>query len=427
MEAKPIYENAQLRPPDMLNIAKDILRDTERLVQYLSQNNLQAPTYDLDSIDRPDTDEYLSFQARLVANLEDLQYLVQGPKKAMRIMLCLGEDLAALQVAFQLDFFDHVPSSGAISVAELALKVGLDEDRLCRFIRILATHRIFTEQVPGYFSHTPSSILFHNDEELKCTGQYILDEMFKAATESASCVQATPHLSDSIHSPFATRHQVPLFKYYEQNPHHAKRFAKAMAGWTKLDRHIDIKGGFPWSELRGTVLDVGGGSGHVSMALAKEFSQLSFIVQDLLPQMRVEGNEDASTSVMDRVTFMQHNFFEPQPFRDVAAVLLRQVTHNWTDEEVVGIFKALVPTMESSKPGTPLLINDTVMPEPGQIPMHMERELRAIDMLMFVCLGAKQRTQLEFEELLRKADERFIIHGAYVQGSLSVIEVHLGI
>ncbi|KAF2963060.1 hypothetical protein GQX73_g10514 [Xylaria multiplex] len=423
MEAKPVYENTQLKPPNMLNIAKDILRDTERLVQYLSQNSLHVPTYDLNSTDRPDTEEYLSFQARLVANLEDLQYLVQGPKKAMRIMLCLGEDLAALQVAFQLNFFDHVPSSGAISVAELALKVGLDEDRLCRFIRILATHRIFTEQVPGYFSHTPSSILFHNDEDLKCTGQYILDEMFKAATESASCVQATPHQSDSIHSPFAIRHQVPLFKYYEQNPHHAKRFAKAMAGWTKcavispelcLFMPTNVQ-----TQWIGTLISKEGFRG--------EFPQLSFVVQDLLPQMRVESNGDASTSVMDRVAFMQHDFFEPQPLKDVAAVLLRQVTHNWTDQEVVGIFKALVPTMESSKPGTPLLINDTVMPEPGRIPMHMERELRAIDMLMFVCLGAKQRTQLEFEELLRKADQRFVVHGGHVQGSLSLIEVHLEI
>jgi hypothetical protein len=36
-----------------------------------------------------------------------------------------------------------------------------------------------------------------------------------------------------------------------------------------VDRQVDIKGEYPWEQLRGTVLDVGGGSGHVSMALAK--------------------------------------------------------------------------------------------------------------------------------------------------------------
>ncbi|TGJ83283.1 hypothetical protein E0Z10_g5502 [Xylaria hypoxylon] len=412
MEIKRGHTDTEPKSPDMLNIAQDILRDTERLIEYLTLNRLQLPTHNIDSVDRPDTDEYHSFHARLVTNLESLQYLVQGPKTTMRTMLCLGEDLAALQVAFQLDFFSQVPLSGGISVASLALKVGLDEDRVCRFMRLLATHRIFIEKELGYFSHTPSSIIFQNDEDLKCTGQYILDEMYKAATESASCVQATPHQSDSKNSPFATRHGVPLFQYYEQNPVHAKRFAKAMAGWTKLDRKIDIKGGFPWSRLRGTVLDVGGGSGHVSMTLAKEFPQLRFIVQDLLPQMLAAGEgDDTPGSEMKRVSFMQHNFFEPQPVKDVSAVLVRQITHNWTDGEVVSIFKALVPTMENSKPGTPLLINDTVMPEPGKIPMHVERELRTLDMLMFVCLGAKQRTQLEFESLLQEADRRFSIQG----------------
>jgi hypothetical protein len=143
--------------------------------------------------------------------------------------------------------------------------------------------------------------------------------------------------------------------------------------------------------------------------------------------MRVANDQDASISGVDRVQFMQHNFFEPQPVRDVAAVLVRQITHNWTDDEVVQIFRCIVPTLETSKPDTPLLINDTVMPEPGELPLHMERELRELDMLMFVCLGAKQRTKLEFERLLLEADTRFTIHGAYVRGSLSLIDVRLRI
>lgn len=62
-----------------------------------------------------------------------------------------------------------------------------------------------------------------------------------------------------------------------------------------------------------------------------------------------------------RVVFMQHNFFEPQPLRDVAAFFIRQCTHNWCDRDVVTILRGFIPGLEGSAPGTPLLINDTSM------------------------------------------------------------------
>lgn len=37
-----------------------------------------------------------------------------------------------------------------------------------------------------------------------------------------------------------------------------------------MDRHInELRDSFPWGELTGTIVDVGGGSGHISIALAK--------------------------------------------------------------------------------------------------------------------------------------------------------------
>ena len=37
-----------------------------------------------------------------------------------------------------------------------------------------------------------------------------------------------------------------------------------------VDRHInELRDCFPWGSLKGTVVDVGGGSGHISIALAR--------------------------------------------------------------------------------------------------------------------------------------------------------------
>lgn len=127
----------------------------------------------------------------------------------------------------------------------------------------------------------------------------------------------------------------------------------------------------------------------------------------------------------DRISFMQYNFFEPQPLRDVAAFFIRQCTHNWCDRDVVTMFKGFVPGLEGSVAGTPLLINDIVMPEPGERPAHEERSLRQLDMLMLIGFGSKQRTRAEFETLLKEADSRYEIVSVQATGSMGLVEVHL--
>lgn len=156
-----------------------------------------------------------------------------------------------------------------------------------------------------------------------------------------------------------------------------------------------------------------------------------------------------------RVQFMQYNFFHPQPLRDVSAFFIRQCTHNWCDRDVVAILRGFVPGLEGSAPGTPLLINDTsmlgplstwlfplfllhlvefpdmltqtkiVLPVPGTIPLPDERSLRQLDLLMMICLGAKQRTLAEFEGLLKEADPRYKLKAVHAQGTMGLMEVHL--
>jgi hypothetical protein len=111
--------------------------------------------------------------------------------------------------------------------------------------------------------------------------------------------------------------------------------------------------------------------------------------------------------VKGRIRFMQHNFFNEQPVVGAAAYFIRQCLHNWKDEDCVKIFQGLVPALEASKPGTPLLINDTILLEPGTATRFEEHGLRQLDMMMLVALGAKQRTQAEFRHLLEVADSRY--------------------
>ncbi|KAI4289202.1 MAG: hypothetical protein L6R35_001528 [Caloplaca aegaea] len=221
---------------DLLSLANNIVRQTQAVTEYLETNNYPTPTFAAGSSEPPETPEYQALYNSLKTSLEDLQSLVDGPRKHLRTFSCLGYDLAAYQVALEFELFTLVPADGEISLEDLAQKAGLDVDRVSRVVRILITHRFFQESRPGVISHSSSSYILCKDEELRCAVHYTLDEMLQAASATADCLKASPYEADSAHSPFMTRHGLPIFKYYAQDPRRAGRFAKAMAGAAKC-RH----------------------------------------------------------------------------------------------------------------------------------------------------------------------------------------------
>ncbi|KAL8765509.1 MAG: hypothetical protein Q9209_007443 [Squamulea sp. 1 TL-2023] len=425
--AAPANTTVQGPSTSILALAQNIFELTQSMTIYLQANNLVAPTFALDSQDPPDTPEYRHLHATLKTSLEDLQRLIDGPRKWLRAFCCTGYDLGALQVALDFKFFQLIPAHGDLTIEELAKKSGLDVDRTGRIVRQLITYRFFEERRPRVVSHSSTSLLMQQDEELRSVVHYSLDEMLKAAADCNVSLMANPHEAHQNLNPFVTRHGVGIFEFYKNDPEKARRFAKAMAGLRRMDRHLDslLQDGFDWSAIKGTVVDCGGGNGHISKSLARLYPNLSFIVQDSNSDMLAEGRDSLHDDLRGRVTYLQHSFFEPQPTKDAAAFLIRQCTHNWANDDVITIFKSFVPGLEHSSPGTPLLVNDIIIPEPGTWPRHQERVVRQVDMVMLVNCGAKQRTKAEFEFLLKEADPRYEIRNAFDNGPLGLLEVIL--
>ena len=157
----------------LISIAKKLSEQTQAIDAYWQSIDNEQPSFSQDAPEPPDTAEYVSLHSELSSTLADLQRLVDGPKRNLRRTVMLGNDLAALQIAFDFDFFQLVPLDGTIKLEDLAAKAGIDADRAARMIRMLATHRIFQETEPGQFSHTAASAAFHRDEELRCAAHYM--------------------------------------------------------------------------------------------------------------------------------------------------------------------------------------------------------------------------------------------------------------
>ena len=93
-------------------LASNIKHQTDSIVQYLQQNGYAAPTFATDSSEIPETPEYQAIHRSLKTSLEDLERLVDGPRKHLRSFACVGSDLAAYQVALEFDLFTIVPAEG---------------------------------------------------------------------------------------------------------------------------------------------------------------------------------------------------------------------------------------------------------------------------------------------------------------------------
>lgn len=117
-------------------------------------------------------------------------------------------------------------------------------------------------------------------------------------------------------------------------------------------------------------------------------------------------------AVKDQISYMEYNFYEPQPIKDAGVYLLRQVTHNYPDDVCVKIFTVLADTLAAAGPEARFLINDMILPELNEVPKIQENNWRQVDLLMMNSYGAKQRTVKEFETLLKQADERFKVSGS---------------
>jgi hypothetical protein len=119
------------------------------------------------------------------------------------------------------------------------------------------------------------------------------------------------------------------------------------------------------------MLKVGGSKGQVSTMLARHFKNLQFIVQDMANAV-AEGESELSPDLKTRITFMTHDFFQPQPIKAASVYLLRWILHDWPDKDCVKILKALVPAL---KHGSRLVICEAIMPPRGFLPHAEERFL----------------------------------------------------
>lgn len=309
-----------------------------------------------------------------------------------------------------------VPLDGKTSYAELAAERNLDEAQLRRMLRLAMTIHLFYEPEPGFVAHTADTRALVEDEVMFEMCGFVLEEPRNASFELIETMKKWPGAQELNQTAWNVRNRTdePFYPYVSKDPARLRRLEMSMRGFScgseSAARAMALA--YPWQAVadgKSVLVDVGGGSGHISAAIAKHNPDMRFIVQDL-PKASEEGQRLLAPELKDRVSFMLHNYFDPQPVKDADFYFFSMVFHNNSDKYAEMMLRQVIPAL---KPGAKVLWCDRIVPERGTVSEAEYKQILLTDMSMMVLFNSKERTEKEEIEIFGKADPRFRHTGTY--------------
>ncbi|MBW0568369.1 hypothetical protein O181_108084 [Austropuccinia psidii MF-1] len=329
------------------------------------------------------------------------------------------------KIADLLYSLDPDSSRGGVHINVLSDKTGIDSDKLSHILRFLAVRNVFCEISENHWANNRLSFPLRSDSTnsvLNYLGHSrdniavpALLELPKLLLEKKDKVGADEDYRKSAWA----RHYRDKGDFFEhlfdpKGGWEAERFGKAMLEVTKATATGPSQyKAFDWKSLppKGTLIDVGGGIGIVSYALAAYLPQWKMVVQDR-PVMVQHGKENYEKrgSTVD-IEFEAHDFFEPQPAHRIQAAdvyFLRHILHDWPAQECIKILTLL---RQAAKPSTFLLICETRLDPPvadkdsvilanGGMAASTPHNL---DLTMMITSNAKERSTKEYAELFERS------------------------
>lgn len=153
---------------------------------------------------------------------------------------------------------------------------------------------------------------------------------------------------------------------------------------------------------------------------------MEIVVQDL-GEVKPEFERNVPSELTDRVKFIEHSFFDPQP-TTADIYLLKMILHDWPDAECIKILRNLVPVL---KPGAKILLIEYIggageeeHEQDESSPRSLKQYGTATDLRLMAIFNGKERPISAWKAIFEAADERFKVSDTnpIPQGFFGVIE-----
>ena len=293
----------------------------------------------------------------------------------------------AVYAAAQLSLADHL-ADGFMQAGELAVLTGTHERSLTRLLRVLASLGIVTDGGDDGFALTTLG------KALRC-GAPGSARATVLALSGEWWWRGWDHVLYSIETGktgMEKAHGTTVFEYLARQPQEASHFNEAMIGFHGAEAAA-VAAAYDFSGCE-TVVDVGGGTGHLLTAVLERHPRARGVLADLPHVLREAPALVESHGLACRITLEAIDFFTSVPGRgDV--YLLSHVIHDWNEERCLAILRNCRQAM---RPGSRLLIVEMVLPA-GDTP----HPGKLLDLAMLVMPGGQERTEDEYASLLNEA------------------------
>ncbi|KAI0056503.1 S-adenosyl-L-methionine-dependent methyltransferase [Artomyces pyxidatus] len=426
---------------------KDVLRGLVALINSAAEDAMRQ--YDragceIPTIDAPNEQQLPSDTTELKKALRVLEgacrqlcITLTPPALTMWTRALATNDVACLRVAVSSKVADVIAQQPeGMHVKEIAEKTNLHQRKLQKVLRALAATHCFREVTPDVFANNPLSLTLRQENTISALVRMRATEFNKFAVSNFYDALVDPEYSHSLDKrrsawSWGIRNEIPngtMFDYMEAHPESYSQFHRAMGGIAKITGLEGVVNHFPWKDLPqgSTVCDVGSGVGMVSIELAKKYPNLHLMLQDL-PSVVIQAQqfwaEKYPTAAEEqRVNFRPLDFFAESPAKDQDVYYIRQIIHDWPDEDCEKILKNVRAAM---KPSSRVLIHEYIIPsntscgarDSGRetapkplLPNYGYGSTRTYlqDVNMLILLNAGERTLEEFNIIAAKTGLRFV-------------------
>ncbi|KAG2055281.1 S-adenosyl-L-methionine-dependent methyltransferase [Suillus hirtellus] len=204
------------------------------------------------------------------------------------------------------DVLDQHPEGLSLDV--LADAVNLDKTKIARVLRVLTLKGCFKEarrELPQY-----AAVLYET----------MVDQEFARSDK----VDKAPRI-------FTLRNEGKKDSFWEMDDEARDVFQKAMMGYSEILSCSTVLRYYPWDNVS-SVVDVGSGTGAMSIPLAKMFPHLRITNQELPETLKLSRNtweKNAPEVLLDgRIEFVPLNFLEELPVAGKDIYYLRSIIRN---------------------------------------------------------------------------------------------------
>ena len=185
----------------------------------------------------------------------------------------------------------------------------------------------------------------------------------------------------------------PIFSGFYRSPEAMRGFVRGMHGLGMTVSPV-AAAAFDLSGFR-RMVDLGGATGHLTIAACERYPQLRGVVFDLARVTPLTREIVAQSPAADRIDVIDGDFFaDDLPPGDLYA--LGRILHDWTDEKCERLLRQIYDRLPT---GGGLLVMEKLLAEDGVGPLSAN--LQSLNML--IVTEGRERTLDEYTRLLHAA------------------------